>query len=277
MSDRVLIEINDKGIAFVALNRPDKMNAIDSDMFESIAAAGESLINNRHVKAVVLKGTGDAFCAGLDLDTFSQDITGAMALGSPEIGKAPNLYQKVAWVWREVPVPVIAAVQGVCFGGGLQIALGADIRYIHPEAKLSIMEGKWGLIPDMAGTQMLRDLCRADIAKELTFTGRIFSGTQALDYGIATQATDDPLAKAVAVAEEIAAKNPDAMVYAKQLFEAGWQCSREEGLLLEETLQARLFGSSNQKEAVQSALEKRAADFQPRMQPAFYRGEKVKA
>lgn len=276
MSNRVVVKIQENGIAVVSLNRPEKMNAIDLEMFQEITAAGESLMNNRAVKAVVIHGEGSGFCAGLDLNFFSEGGPAGMALGSPEIGKAPNVYQKVAWVWKEVPVPVIAAVHGVCFGGGLQIALGADIRYVHPETKFSIMESKWGLIPDMAGTQILRDLCRVDIAKELTFTGRIFSGEQAEQYGIATEVAIDPLAKAMEVAESIVALNPDAMVYAKQLFEEGWQGSREDGLLLEETLQAKLIGSDNQTEAIRSGMEKSQGNYKLRMQDAFYEGELIK-
>ncbi|WP_166424655.1 crotonase/enoyl-CoA hydratase family protein [Paraglaciecola sp. 20A4] len=276
MSNRVVVTIKENGIAVVTLNRPEKMNAIDLDMFESITAAGESLINNRAVKAVVIHGDGAAFCAGLDLSSLAEDGPDEMALGSPKIGKAPNLYQKVAWVWKEVPVPVIAAVHGVCFGGGLQIALGADMRYVHKDTKMSIMESKWGLIPDMAGTQILRDLCRVDIAKELTFTGRIFNGEQAVQYGIATEVAIDPLAKAMAVAESIVALSPDAMVYAKQLFEDGWQCSREEGLLMEETLNAKLMGSENQMEAVRSGMSKSKGNYKPRMQDAFYQGNWIK-
>jgi enoyl-CoA hydratase/carnithine racemase len=276
MSNRVAIRIKENGIAVVTLNRPEKMNAIDLEMFQAITAAGESLMNNRAVKAVVIHGEGAGFCAGLDLSNFAEEGPSGMALGSPEIGKAPNLYQKVAWVWKEVPVPVIAAVHGVCFGGGLQISLGADMRYVHPDTKFSIMESKWGLVPDMAGTQILRDLCRVDIAKELTFTGRVFSGEQAVQYGIATEVASDPLAKAMEVAESIVALSPDAMVYAKQLFEEGWQCSREDGLLLEETLQAKLIGSDNQKEAIRAGMQKSQGNFELRMQDAFYEGELIK-
>ena len=276
MSERVLTKIQKDGIAVVTLNRAEKINALDFKMFEAISAVGESLIGNRDVKAVVLHGDGRAFCAGLDLQMLSEDGLAANPLGSSGIGKAPNIYQNAAWIWKQVPVPVIAAVHGVCFGGGLQVALGADIRYVHPETQLSIMESKWGLIPDMAGTQILRDLCRVDVAKELTFTGRIFNGKQAVQYGLATELANDPFVKAMEVAESIVAQSPDAAVYAKQLFEEGWQCSREQGLLLEETLQAKLVGSSNQKEAVSSGMQKRAGNFEPRMQDTFYEGEKLK-
>ena len=276
MSSRVLVNIKENGIAVVTLNRSEKMNAIDQDMFKAITATGESLKKNRAVKAVVIHGDGAGFCAGLDLSNFSEDAPEVLALGSDEIGKAPNMYQQVAWVWKEVPVPVIAAVHGVCFGGGLQIALGADMRYVHQDTKLSIMESKWGLIPDMAGTQILRGLCRVDVAKELTFTGRVFNGEQAVQYGIATEVANDPLAKAMAVAESIVALSPDAMVYAKQLFEEGWQCSREEGLLMEETLNAKLMGSENQMEAIRSGMSKSKGNYKPRMQDTFYKGEWLK-
>lgn len=273
MEERVLSQINDQGIATVSLNRPDKMNALNFAMFEDIYSTGQSLKDNKNVRVIVLHGQGKAFCSGLDLSVFSSGELGKAPLGSNEIGKAPNFYQKVAWIWKQIPVPVIAALHGYCFGGGLQIALGADLRYAHPETKLSVMERKWGMIPDMSGTQTLRDLVRLDIAKELTFTGRVVSGNEAEKLGLVTAVAKDPLKKALQVAEDIASTSPDTSVYAKQLFEQTWHGDSEHGLLMEETLQSHLIGSENQLECVFSNMQKRPGKFKNRMQDGFYEGE----
>ena len=264
MSNLVNISI-ENGIAHVLFNRPEKMNALNIAMFEAITNAGKRLQEDKSVRVVVLSGEGRAFCAGLDLGIFT-DPSGfkARPLGSPDIGKAPNFYQEVAWIWKQVPVPVIAALHGVAFGGGLQIALGADIRYAHPETKLSVMEARWGLIPDMSGTQTLRDLVRLDVAKELCFTGRIVLAPEAREIGLVTRVVDDPLAEAMKTAKEISSKNPDAMAYDKKILNESWNSSYEEGLLQEEKLQAELLGSPNQLEAVMSAMQKRDPKFNER-------------
>jgi len=217
----------------------------------------------------VLSGEGRAFSAGLDFSSFQ-----SMAGGSRSGGAAPNLLsrgdasspanfaQRAAWIWTEVPVPVIAAVHGVAYGGGLQIALGADLRFVTPDAKLSVMEIKWGLVPDMSGTQTLRRLVRLDVAKELTFTGRIVSGTEAVELGLATRVAADPRAAALEAAAEIAAKSPDAIRAAKRLLDASGVVSVAEGLHLEEQLQLGLIGRGNQIESVRANLEKRAPRFE---------------
>jgi enoyl-CoA hydratase/carnithine racemase len=218
MSERVRIERKD-GIADVRMVRADKMNAIDHAMFAALAEAGAELIDDKSVRAVVLSGEGRAFCAGLD-------IPGLMAGGGE---KGPNLFdrtsdspanlaQRCAWVWQEVPVPVIAAVHGVAYGGGFQIAMGADIRFVAPDARLSLREMQWGLIPDVAVTQTLRHVVRHDVAKELTFTARVVSGTEAKELGLATHLSDDPHGDAMALAREIAGRNPSAIRAAKQLW-----------------------------------------------------------
>src|SRR5512143_586176 len=201
MSDRVVVTRLPGGVADVRLNRADKMNALDIPMFEALVEAGTELASDRTLRAVVLSGEGRAFSAGLDFSSF-QSMAGGSRSGG---GAAPNLLsrgdasspanfaQRAAWVWTEVPVPVIAAVHGVAYGGGLQIALGADLRFVAPDAKLSVMEIKWGLVPDMSGTQTLRRLVRLDVAKELTFTGRVVSGTEAVALGLATRASEKPL------------------------------------------------------------------------------------
>ena len=263
MADRMTVAM-EGGVADVRLNRPEKINALDQSMFDALIETGRALAADRALRAVVLSGTGRGFCAGLDFASF-------MAMGDAEpagpallrrSGESPaNAAQRAAWVWTEVPVPVIAAVHGVTFGGGLQIALGADIRIAAPDARLSVMEIKWGLIPDMSGTQTLRRLVRLDIAKELTFTGRIVSGTEAAALGLVTRVADDPHAAALAMAREIAAQSPDAIRSGKQLLDQSVQLSVGEGLQLEERLQRRLIGSANQLEAVQANLQKRAPEF----------------
>ena len=219
MSDRVIVETTD-GIAHVKLNRPDKRNALDGEMFRAIADAGEQLKAHDDVRAVVLSGEGKSFCAGLDLAMFSQLDQPADAAhpGTIEPSGITHLGQQVAWVWQELPVPVIAAVHGHALGGGLQIALGADIRIVHPDTQLSVREGHYGLVPDMTGTLFLSRLVRPDVAKELTFTARIFDGREAADLGLVTRLSDDPVTEALALATEIAGRSSDAIRAAKRLF-----------------------------------------------------------
>ena len=268
MNDRVKIAI-DNGVADVRLNRADKMNALDNAMFEGLVGAGERLMSEKGLRAVVLSGEGRAFCAGLDMGNFGQMAEGGRSggarrsdegLGTRTHGVA-NRAQYAVWVWRELPVPVIAAVHGVAFGGGFQVALGADLRYVAPDARLCVMEIKWGLVPDMAGTQLMRHLAREDLVRELTYTGRIFSGEEAYQYGFATRVCADPRAEALAVAHEIAGKSPDAIRAAKRLLNEAVQTDVKSGLTQESVEQGRLIGTPNQVEAVMSNLQKRAPTY----------------
>jgi enoyl-CoA hydratase/carnithine racemase len=266
VSELVTIDINGNGVADVRLNRADKYNALSSDMFDAITEAGESLMDNKSVRAVVLSGNGRGFCAGLDFSSFrgmSGDADGTPVIKRREsTGKTPgNPAQQPGMVWKYVPVPVIAALHGVAFGGGFQVAMGADIRIAAPDARLSVMEIKWGLIPDCSITQTLRDLVRLDIAKELTFTGRIIDGTEAAELGIVTQVSETPLETALEMAETIAGKSPSAIRLGKELFETTWRGDRDESLQLESKLQGRLIGSPNQVEAVKSNFEERAPQY----------------
>ena len=210
MSERVRVTLAD-GVADVRLNRPEKLNALDPPMFEGLVETGRALAVDPSVRAVVLSGEGRGFCAGLDFASFMAlgSATAARGCSRARSGSPVNFAQRAAWVWTEVPVPVIAAVHGVAYGGGLQIALAADVRLVAPDAQLSVMEIKWGLIPDMSGTQTLRHLVRLDVAKELTFTGRVVSGREAVELGLATRVADDPRAAALALAREIAGKSPE--------------------------------------------------------------------
>jgi enoyl-CoA hydratase/carnithine racemase len=259
MQDRVTVSLS-QGVADVRLNRPEKMNALDSAMFEALVATGRGLRSERGLRAVVLSGEGRAFCAGLDVASFGGGGGGRSLL--ERSGPSPaNFAQSAAWVWAELPVPVIAAVHGVAYGGGLQIALAADIRFVAPDARLSVMEVKWGLIPDMTGSQTLRRLVRLDVAKELTYTGRVISGTEAAALGLATHVSDTPREAALELAREIASKSPTAIRAGKQLLDASGLVDLETGMRLEESLQKSMFGSPNQVESVRANLEKREPRF----------------
>ena len=266
MTERVNLTVNE-GVAQVRLSRSEKLNALDRAMFAALVDAGQACIRDKGVRAVVIHGEGRAFCAGLDFGIFAEFGKRAEGAGAgPTLlqrsDESPaNLAQRVSYIWQEVPVPVIAAVHGVAYGGGLQIALGADMRYMHPDARLSVREIEWGIIPDMAGTQMLRHLVGLDVAKELTFTGRVINGIDAKILGLATQLSDDPLQTALSVAREIASKSPDAIRAAKRLLNESVHLSVQDGLRLEEQLQLSLMGRPNQLEAVSAGLQKRRAQF----------------
>ena len=265
MPNRVVYTIED-GVAYVKMNRPDKMNALDPAMFEGLIAAGKELGANKSLRAVVLSGEGRAFCAGLDFMSFqaladSSPDSPRIDLSTREPGSPGNFAQMAVYTWQMLPVPVIAAIHGVAFGGGLQVALGADIRFVTPDARLSVMEIKWGLVPDMSGTQLLRHLVRLDRVKELTFTGRIVSGTEAVEIGLATHVSENPLDEATKMAKEIASKSPDAIRAGKKLLNASRLSSVEEGLRLEADLQRAIIGQPNQVEAIKANLEKRPPNF----------------
>jgi enoyl-CoA hydratase/carnithine racemase len=259
MDQRVTIDIQN-GVADVRLNRADKLNALDPAMFEGIERALAELRDLAGLRAVVLSGEGRAFSAGLDM--------ASMASGGASAGKdlkdrthgPANIFQHVAWGWRELPVPVIAAVHGIAFGGGFQIMSGADVRIMRPDARLSIMELKWGLVPDMAGIALWRTLVRDDILRELTYTHREFLGEEALRHGFATRLADDPHAEAMALAREIANKNPDAIRAAKRLYNA-YSDDADRLLMAESGEQAGVIRTLNQVEAVRANMEKRAPAF----------------
>lgn len=262
MTDRVNINI-DGHVATVMLNRAEKFNALDTQMFTALGDAADSVAGNPSIRAVVLRGAGENFCAGIDTGIFSDPDTridpSAMAPVDPS---AANLFQRAAYAWRELPIPVICAVQGIAFGGGLQIAAGADIRIAAPDARFSIMEARWGLIPDMAISTTLRHLVSADRIKELAWSARVFGAQEALDYGIVSAVEDDPLAASLALAADCAAKSPGAIRGIKRLVNEAWQVSDAEALALEARLQLGVMGSPNQLEAVAANLEKRAPRFE---------------
>jgi enoyl-CoA hydratase/carnithine racemase len=275
IDDRVTISVID-GIADVKMNRADKRNALDNAMFTSLSAAGEYLKKLDGLRVVVLSGDGASFCAGLDFSSFAQMAeAGAKAnaadkkpveksdmnAGAMVDGRITHMAQQVCWVWQEVPVPVIAAVHGHALGGGIQIALGCDIRIVHPETQLSVREVHWGLIPDMTGTLMLSRLVRPDIVKNLVFTARIFSGQEAHEMGIATQLSHDVHADAMTMAREIAGRSPDAVRGAKKLINLLANSGAAEQFAAERAIIGQLIGSANQAEAVMSHFEKRPPNF----------------
>jgi enoyl-CoA hydratase/carnithine racemase len=284
MAERVTVTVHE-GVADVRLNRPDKLNAIDPPMFAALAAAADRVAADRGIRAVVLSGEGRGFCAGLDFGSFqamagggdgaADDAPSDADLGDDAIAllsmagrltdrlgdRITNLAQQAAYAWTELPVPVIAAVSGPALGGGLQIALGADIRIVAPDAKLSVLEIRWGLLPDMTGLQMLPRLVGIDVAKELSFTGRMVSGEEAVALGLATRTSADPRADALALATEIAGKNPLAIRGTKALLNAAGTRPLGESFLEESRLMQELIGSPNQVEAVMAYFEKRAPVF----------------
>lgn len=264
--DRVTVQIDADGVAQVRLSRPDKMNAIDAAMFAGIVAAGERLQGMRGLRAVVLHGEGRAFCAGLDMASFGRMSEGGVVAEGlvdllPRTHGLANQAQQVAWLWRELPVPVIAAVHGVAYGGGLQIALGADVRLMAEDARMSVMEMQWGLVPDMAGIPLMRELLRADVARDLVFSARVVGAAEACSIGLGTRVCADPLADALAMARGIAARNPDAVRAAKRLLNQSHDGDSAALLMAESVEQQLLIGSPNQREAVRAGMEKRAGRF----------------
>lgn len=263
--DRIELTV-DNHIALVSLARPEKMNALDSKMFEAIPMVGETLRNDKSVRAVIVSGQGSNFCSGLDKSNFealfaqqsSNAVTSNLAERTHGIA---NAVQYAAWMWRELPMPVIVAAQGVVFGGGLQIALGADIRVATPDSQFSILELKWGLIPDMSSTQIMRHMIRDDIIRELTYTARVFSAQEAREWGFITHIADDPMAHAQSLASNIALKNPHAIRASKRVIDQSYYQTQAEGLQMESSEQDNIIGSPNQLEAVMAVMQKRAPEF----------------
>ncbi len=259
-NDRVRVKLADH-VALVTLARPDKHNALDVAMFEAIGDVLERLVSERGVRSVVLHGEGPSFCSGLDLVSVMSAGEGLQGLIERLREDPPNWFQRVAFGWTQLPMPVIAAVHGTCFGGGLQIALAADIRIAAPDARLSVMEVKWGLVPDMSISRTLPRLVRLDVAKELTYTGRVLSASEAMQLGLVTWVAGDPLAAARRLATEIASRSPDAVRAAKRLYDESWTAPPERSLALEAELQRALIGSPNQLAAVQAGFTKEPAEF----------------
>ncbi|MDF1778469.1 MAG: crotonase/enoyl-CoA hydratase family protein [Rhizobiaceae bacterium] len=263
IKERVIID-RDNHVAHVRMARTDRANSLDLQMFQALIEAGKEIISDTSIRAVILSGDGEGFCAGIDFDVLNAmqggSIGGITDLAAPTHGIC-NIFQYSAFVWQTVPVPVIAAVHGYALGGGLEIALGADIRYVTPDTRFAVKEVVMGLIPDVGGIVYMRDLARADIVRELMFTGREFDGNAAVEYGLATRTMDDPLAGAWSTAKEIACKSPDAIRALKRVATLGNDARYQPLFLAEGTEQQALVGTENQTEAVQAYFEKRPANF----------------
>jgi enoyl-CoA hydratase/carnithine racemase len=258
MSDIVRVTLGKDGVAEVCLNRPEKKNAWSLEMFDALAGTADRLAGEAGLRAVILRGEGGCFSSGLDLSVmqgFARDMEGLKReIATPPTGELANRFQKPVVAWQALPVPVIAAIEGVAYGAGMQLALAADFRIAAPEARLSIMEMKWGLIPDMGISQSLPRLMRADHAKELIMTARVLGAEEALASGLITRIAADPVAAARGMAAELAQKSPDALAAAKRLVEDGWTLPPGDGLGLEARLQGDIIGSANQIEAVMAAM-----------------------
>ncbi|MDO9362047.1 MAG: crotonase/enoyl-CoA hydratase family protein [Sphingopyxis sp.] len=261
MNDRIEWTHHDDGVVELQLARADKMNALDAAMFSALIAAGERCRDDPRVRAVVFAGRGKAFCAGLVMESFQgmEDGVGADLLARTNgIANAP---QQVAWVWRQVPVPVIAAVHGVAFGAGSQIMAAADIRIVHPDTRIAIMEMRWGLVPDVAGMALWRTQVADDVLREMIYTNREFNGSEAKLLGFATHVSDDPLARAMELAHVIADKNPHAIRGAKRLCNMLADATDAEILQAESDEQVKVIRTPNQMEAVMAGMEKRKPNF----------------
>lgn len=260
MSESILVDI-DRHVATVTLNRPEKLNAADMSVFSGLIEAGEKLAVRDDVRAIVLQGAGRSFCTGIDVQSLMSD--GSFMTTAFEVGdRSPaNFAQRAAFVWQEVPQPVIAAVHGQCFGGGLQFAMAADVRIGAPDVDMRVLEIKWGLIPDMSLSQTALHCVPLDVLKELAFTGRAVDADEALRVGLLTRVDEHPQAAARELAATIAGKNPDAVRRIKKLFNQGWRTNLSGSLELEATLQKEVIGQPNQVEAVMSNMERREARY----------------
>lgn len=245
----------DNGIAHVILSRPDKRNALDMAMFKAIDNISKQLRKNRDVRAVIVSGAGEDFCSGLDVKSMMHSKTAAFSLMSKGLPGNANAAQRVSTNWRKIPAPVIMAIHGRCWGGGLQIALGGDFRIVTPDASLSIMEGKWGLIPDMGGNLALREVVAKDVALRLTMTAEVINAQDALDYGLITAISDDPLQEAMQLAKAICKRSPDAVAAVKKLYHENWYKSERQMLARETWYQVRMLLGKNRVRAAKRQLK----------------------
>ena len=263
MPAEISCEIADH-IAFVRLNRPEKLNALNLPMLRGLVSTAHSLKSDRSLRAVVLSGTGPAFCAGIDLEVLAGGLGAFGASFVPRPGRGTNTFQEACWAWRRVPVPVIAVVHGHCYGAGLQLALGADFRVSTPDAKWAVMEAKWGLVPDMSGVRSLAQVVGIDTAKELTMTARTLTGEQARDLGLVTRVSTDPHVAAGELIDEILTRSPDSVAATKRLFEATWPGSSRRAFARERIEQARLLLGKNTRIVRAASASKTTPEYAPR-------------
>jgi len=252
------------GIAQVRLNRPEKLNALTLDLLAELVSTARELSADRSLRAVVLAGEGDSFCAGLDFASVLKEPRKMWMSFTPRPWRGTNTFQEAAWAWRRVPVPVIAAVEGHCLGGGVQIALGADFRFAAPDSTWSVLEGKWGIIPDMSGIRSLAEVVGIDTAKRITMTAAMLSGTEARDLGLVTEVAADPIAAATAFAHQLSERSPDALAAAKRLFNNTWNASPRRTFARERIEQLKLLVGANTKIAQKAAFKKEQPVYRPR-------------
>ena len=252
------------GIAHVRLDRPDKLNALTLQTLDELIGTARELRRDRTLRAVIIAGNGDSFCAGLDFASVLQKPTGLLGAFMPNPFLGTNKFQEACWAWRRLPVPVVAAVHGHCFGGGLQIALAADLRITTPDARWSVLEARWGLVPDMTGIQALSQQVRMDVAKRLTMTGEVVSGARAVDLGLASEVSEDPLTAAAEFTEAISARSPDSVAAAKRVLNRTWSSGDRRTFARERIEQAWPLASSNTKIAREAAYKKSAPQFRQR-------------
>lgn len=263
MSNAIEVTVRD-GVADVALNRPDKFNGLTLEMIRDLAKLARTLRRDRTLRAVVLRGNGDSFCAGLDFGRATNQPRTAARMFVPNPLRATNQFQEACWGWRRVPVPVIAQVHGHCFGGGLQLAAAADFRFTTPDAEWSVLEGKWGLIPDMSGVMALSELVTIDVAKQLTMTAERIDGRTAAELGLATEAVDDPAAATAALLDQLEDKSPDALAAAKRLFNETWSAGERRTFRGERRRQLRMLVGSNSRAALKAGVKKEPPKYGPR-------------
>lgn len=263
MSERVSLEVRDQ-VAYVTMVRGEKYNGLDFDMFVGLVETARKIRKDRDIRAVILRGDGPAFSTGLDVASFFGKPINALRIFLKYGVKSTNIAQEAAWCWRKLPVPVIAVLHGRCYGGAFQIAMAADFRFATPDCEFSIMEIKWGLVPDMTGSITLRELLPMDQAKRLTMTGELFNGRQAKSLNLVTELSDEPLAMAESLAGQIKSRSPDAVAAAKLLFQKTWSASERRALSVESALQLKMFRSRNQRIAVKAGMAKQAPVFETR-------------
>ncbi|GLX80852.1 crotonase/enoyl-CoA hydratase family protein [Thalassotalea eurytherma] len=262
-TSRVITAIDDQGIALVSLNRPEKGNALDMAMFDAICKTIKRLKKDKSVRVIILRGQGDNFCTGLDIKSVLTNATNGMKLLAKWSPFVANKAQYICTGWRDVPVPVICVIEGICWGGGLQIALGADFRIATPDANLSIMEAKWGLIPDMGGSLPLRELVAKDVALELAMTARQLSGTEAKSLGLVTHLSDNPIEHAQTLAQELLNRSPDALAAVKKLYKKSWWSGPGFALFRESWYQIKVLMGKNQRIAVKREMSDGSTEKKP--------------
>lgn len=260
----VTCTLDDDGVARVWLDRPDKLNGLTLPMLRELSATAHRLASDRSLRAVILTGAGESFTAGLDFASVLRDPRAIATAFIPHPWRGTNTFQEAAWAWRRVPVPVIAAVRGHCYGGGVQIALGADFRVSSPQAQWSVMESKWGLIPDMSGVRSLAEVVGMDTAKLLTMTGDTITGERAHQLGLVTELADDPMAAAEALAERLMTRSPDSLAATKRLFNSTWHRSPRRTFARERMEQLALLMSHNTKIAREAAFRRELPQFTSR-------------